>query len=279
MIAGDEHYAPSSSQVVYPILLVSGAILCLLDFLRGPEKSIGTYVQPTGENKEPTAKDRLLVEKIGLSSSQGFIYFFLWLVILIGSIMIVNMTTSNLFFDMVEVFFRLGSLVFGGGIVVLPMLQTELVPRGWITNEQFFQGLGITQALPGPMFNFSAFLGAVINGFPGSLTAWVSLFGPGFILIFAMLPFWSRFRHLAWFKALLKGLNASAIGLIVAGCVTLFPKTVQTSADTMVFVLTGGLATVYSFQAPFVILWGCIFGAIFSSSVLDVGQKNLFDTM
>ena len=279
MLAGDEHYEPTSSQVVYPILLISGALLCLLDFLRGPEKSIGTYFQPTGESTEPTDKDRLLVEKIGLSIFQGFLYLGIWLGLLIGSIAIVNMTSSNLFMDIFEVYFRIGSLIFGGGIVVLPMLQSELVPRGWITNEQFFQGLGIAQSMPGPMFNFAAFLGAVTNGFPGSLTAAVGLFGPGFILIFAMLPFWSRFRHLAWFKAVLKGLNASAVGLIVAGCVTLYPKSVHTYADNMVFILTGGLATIYSFQAPFVIFWGCVLGAIFSSSVLDVGQKHIFQNV
>ena len=279
MIAGDEHYAPTSSQVVYPILLVSGAVLCLLDFLRGPGKSIGTYFQPTGATTEPTDKDRLLVEKIGLSIFQGFVYLGIWLGLLIGSIAIVNLTSSNLSMDIFEVYFRVGSLIFGGGIVVLPMLQSELVPRGWVTNEQFFQGLGIAQSMPGPMFNFAAFLGAVTNGFPGSLTAAVGLFGPGFILIFAMLPFWSRFRHLAWFKAVLKGLNASAVGLIVAGCVTLYPKSVHTYADTMVFILTGGLATIYSFQAPFVIFWGCILGALFSSSVLDVGQKHIFQTI
>lgn len=277
MLAGDEHYKPNDSQIVYPILLASGAILALLDFSRGDGKSIGTYYRSAGESSEPTDQDRLLVEKIGLSVTQGFGYFFLWLGLLVGSILIVNFTnSSNIFLDMFEVFFRVGSLVFGGGIVVLPMLQAELVPRGWVTNDQFFQGLGIAQSLPGPMFNFAAFLGAVTNGFPGSLTACIGLFGPGFILIFAMLPFWSRFRHLAWFKAVLKGLNASAIGLIVAGCATLYPRTVHTYADTMVFMLTGGLATVYSFQAPFVILWGCILGAFFSHEVLDVGQKQLF---
>jgi chromate transporter len=150
--------------------------------------------------------------------------------------------------------------------------------RGWITNEQFFQGLGLAQSMPGPMFNFSAFLGAVTAGFPGSVTAAVGLFGPGFILIFAMLPFWSRFRHLAWFKAVLKGLNASAVGLIVAGCVTLYPKSVHTYADTMVFILAGGLGSIYSFQAPYVIFWGCLLGALFSSAVLNVGQKQLFET-
>ena len=81
------------------------------------------------------------------------------------------------------------------------------------------------------------------------------------------------------FKAVLKGLNASAVGLIAAGCVTLYPKSVMTYADTMVFIVAGGLGAIYSFQAPFVIFWGCIFGALFSSSVLDVGQKHLYETI
>lgn len=280
MISGDEHIPSNSSQIVYPMLLASGAVLCLLDFLRGPDKSIGTYFRSTGQSTEPSDKDRMLVEKIGLSIFQGFVYFFLWLGLLVGTVVFVNtsMGNSNVFVDIFELYFRIGSLIFGGGIVVLPMLQSELVPRGWITNEQFFQGLGIAQSMPGPMFNFAAFLGAVTAGFPGSITAAVGLFGPGVILIFAMLPFWSRFRHLAWFKAILKGLNASAVGLIVSGCVTLYPKSVHTYADTMVFILAGGLASIYSFQAPFVIFWGCILGALFSSELLDVGQKLIFAT-
>lgn len=279
MIAGDEHYKPNVSQVVYPVLLSGGGLLCFLDYYRGEGKSFGKYFRSVeGASTEPTAKDKLLVEKIGLSIFQGWVYFGIWFGLLVGSITLVHLTNaSNLMLDMFEVYFRVGSLVFGGGIVVLPMLQTELVPRGWVTNDQFFQGLGIAQSMPGPMFNFCAFLGAVTNGFPGSLIASAGIFGPGFILIFAMLPFWSRFRHLAWFKAVLKGLNASAIGLIVAGCVNLYPKSVRTHADTMVFLLTGGLATAYNFQAPFVIFWGCILGALFSSEVLDIGQKSVFD--
>merc|ERR1711894_693021 len=106
---------PSSSQVVYPTLLVSGALLCFLDFSLGPDRSIGTYYQPTGESTEPTEKDKMLVEKIGLSIFQGFAYLAIWLVLLIGSIAYVNMTTSNLLMDIFEVYFRVGSLIFGGG--------------------------------------------------------------------------------------------------------------------------------------------------------------------
>ena len=174
--------------------------------------------------------------------------------------------------EIFELFFRVGSLIFGGGVVVLPMLQNEVVPKGWVTNEQFFQGLGLTQSLPGPLFNFSSFLGATYKGVIGAFVAEVGLFGPGYILIFAMLPFWSRIRHLSWFKAILKGLNASAIGLIGSGCVFLYASAVKTAADAMVFCLAGGLAALYAVQAPVCILIGALAGAAFSSSLLDVGQ-------
>lgn len=124
------------------------------------------------------------------------------------------------------------------------------------------------------MFNFAAFVGATIAGFPGSLVASAGLFGPGFILIFAMLPAWSRARHYLWFKAVLKGLNASAIGLIVGGCVFLYAKSVKCAADAMVFIIAGSLASFYGFQAPAVILSGAIFGALFSTKLLNVGQKS-----
>jgi chromate transporter len=139
MIAGDENIPSNSSQIVYPILLFSGGLLTFLDFIQGPERSVGTYVQPDSEKSEPSDKDRLLVKKIGLSITQGFLYLFIWFGLLFGSIVIVNTGNSNVFVNIFEVFYRIGSLIFGGGIVVLPMLQSELVPRGWVTNEQFFQ--------------------------------------------------------------------------------------------------------------------------------------------
>jgi chromate transport protein ChrA len=126
------------------------------------------------------------------------------------------------------------------------------------------------------MFNFAAFLGATYAGFGGAVVAAAGLFGPGFILIFAMLPVWSRVRHYHWFKAVLKGLNASAIGLIFGGCVFLYAKSIKTAADAMVFIIAGGLASFYSMQAPVVILSGVIFGALFSPALLNVGQKHYY---
>jgi chromate transporter len=91
--------------------------------------------------------------------------------------------------EILDSFFRVGSLVFGGGHVVLPLLQAEEVGPGWVTNEQFVAGYGATQAVPDPLFTFSAYLGAVMNGWSGALLTLVAIFLPSFLLIVGALPF------------------------------------------------------------------------------------------
>ena len=89
----------------------------------------------------------------------------------------------NVYLEIFEIKFRIGSLIFGGGQVVLLMLQDEVVPM-WMTKNEFLQGLGLAQSMPGPLFNFSGYLGAVYQGVFGGLAAWVGIMGPGVILIF-----------------------------------------------------------------------------------------------
>jgi chromate transporter len=117
-------------------------------------------------------------------------------------------------------FFRVGSLVFGGGHVVLPLLQTEVVGPGWITNEQFVAGYGATQAVPGPLFTFSAYLGAVMgpqpNGWAGAIIALVAIFLPSFLLVIGALPFWDVLRAAPVFQSALKGINAAVVGLLLS---------------------------------------------------------------
>jgi chromate transporter len=116
-------------------------------------------------------------------------------------------------------FFRVGSLVFGGGHVVLPLLQTEVVGPGWVTNEQFVAGYGATQAVPGPLFTFSAYLGAVMgpepNGWAGAALALVAIFLPSFLLVAGALPFWDVLRAVPVFQSVLKGINAAVVGLLL----------------------------------------------------------------
>jgi chromate transporter len=117
-------------------------------------------------------------------------------------------------------FFRAGSLVFGGGHVVLPLLQSEVVPPGWVTNEEFVAGYGAAQAVPGPLFTFAAYLGAIRgprpNGLAGAAIALVAIFLPSFLLIVGTLPFWDTLRARADFQGALRGINAAVVGLLLA---------------------------------------------------------------
>ena len=117
-------------------------------------------------------------------------------------------------------FYRAGSLVFGGGHVVLPLLQAEVVPPGWVTNEQFIAGYGAAQAVPGPLFTFAAYLGAVMrqppNGWLGGAWALAAVFLPSYLLVVGTLPFWELLRWRPSFQAALRGVNAAVVGLLLA---------------------------------------------------------------
>jgi chromate transporter len=121
---------------------------------------------------------------------------------------------------MFDSFYRSGSLVFGGGHVVLPLLQAEVVPRGWVTNDDFLAGYGAAQAVPGPLFTFSAYLGAVMktqpSGWPGAALCLIAVFLPSFLLVFGALPFWAALRSAPVAQAALRGINAAVVGLLLA---------------------------------------------------------------
>lgn len=120
----------------------------------------------------------------------------------------------------VDSFYRAGSLVFGGGHVVLPLLQAEVVAPGWVTPDQFLAGYGAAQAVPGPLFTFAAYLGAVLgpepNGVLGATLALLALFLPGFLLLIGVLPFWDGFRARPQAQSAMQGANAAVVGILGA---------------------------------------------------------------
>jgi chromate transporter len=119
-----------------------------------------------------------------------------------------------------DAFYRAGSLVFGGGHVVLPLLQAEVVPPGWVNNDAFLAGYGAAQAVPGPLFTFAAYLGAVMgpkpNGWLGASLCLVAVFLPSALLVIGALPFWEGLRRQPMAQAALKGVNAAVVGLLLA---------------------------------------------------------------
>jgi len=139
--------------------------------------------------------------------------------ILLVGLPLVRQSVSSHALEVFDSFFRVGSLVFGGGHVVLPLLQTEVVGPGWVSNEQFVAGYGAAQAVPGPLFTFSAYLGAVMatepNGWTGAALALVAIFLPSFLLLTGALPFWDLLRSMPAFQSALKGINAAVVGLLL----------------------------------------------------------------
>lgn len=121
---------------------------------------------------------------------------------------------------LVESFYSSGSLVFGGGHVVLPLLQSEVVPPGWVSNDAFLAGYGAAQAVPGPLFTFAAYLGTVLepvpNGWVGGLICLVAIFAPSFLLVVGALPFWEEIRRAKAVQTALLGINAAVVGLLLA---------------------------------------------------------------
>ena len=122
-----------------------------------------------------------------------------------------------------DTFYRSGSLVFGGGHVVLPLLHAGTVDPGWVSNRDFVAGYGAAQALPGPLFTFAAYLGAVAgpapNGVAGGLIALVAIFSPSFLLVFGLLPAWARLRTDDRVRAALAGASAAVVGLLLAALI------------------------------------------------------------
>jgi chromate transporter len=124
----------------------------------------------------------------------------------------------------VDAFYRSGALVFGGGHVVLPLLEAETVAPGWVGADAFLAGYGAAQAVPGPLFTFAAYLGAVLgpepNGLAGAALALVAVFLPGFLILVGVLPFWDRFRRMAAAQAAMQGANAAVVGILGAALYT-----------------------------------------------------------
>ena len=157
-----------------------------------------------------------------------------------------------------DAFYRSGSLVFGGGHVVLPLLQAEVVTPGWVSNEDFLAGYGLAQAVPGPLFTFAAYLGAVTgpppNGLAGATIALAALSLPGLLLVYGMLPFWDALRLRPTAQAAMRGTNAAVVGILGAALYNpVWTSAVLTPRDFAV-ALTGFLLLTVWKLAPWVVV-------------------------
>ena len=168
-------------------------------------------LKPKKEAKQ-TKVTHYVSKKIGVVSLSLFAALFLITPILAK-------ITDHVYVQMLDSFYRAGSLVFGGGHVVLPLLEAELVPT-YLDEATFLAGYGATQAVPGPLFTFASFIGAEIAGIPGGLFATFAIFLPAFLLIIGMLPFWQEVMKNEKLGTAVAGINAAVVGILVSTWIT-----------------------------------------------------------
>ncbi|MEZ4501218.1 MAG: chromate efflux transporter [Dehalococcoidia bacterium] len=166
-----------------------------------------------------------------------------------------------------DAFYRTGSLVFGGGHVVLPLLEAEVVDPGWVTEQDFIAGYGAAQAVPGPLFSFSAYLGAVEdpspNGWLGASIALVAIYVPSFLLLSAALPAWSTLRSRPAAQSALRGVNAGVVGILGAALYDpIFTSAILRPADFALALAAFGLLAVWRLPPWIVVVLTALGGAV-----------------
>jgi chromate transporter len=192
-----------------------------------------------------------------VSRRAGGIALVLFAVLLVATPFVVAASGSH-GLAVFDAFYRSGALVFGGGHVVLPLLQAEVVTPGWVSNETFLAGYGLAQAVPGPLFTFAAYLGAVMNtppnGLAGAAIALFALLLPGMLLVYGMLPFWDSFRTRPTAQAAMRGTNAAVVGILGAALYNpVWTSAVLTPRDFALALLGFLLLTVWKWPSWMVV--------------------------
>lgn len=255
------------SNWIFPLLIVIGGLATL-------------FVNRSDDFSPPFEVNEKIDYTSSISRALGSAFLAAWISIWISATCLINTNDYEDFPELhwFEAFYRAGSIIFGGGQVVLPLLLTEVVQYedtcvaddgsiianngnntcmtifratkadSWITEEQFFAGLGIVQAMPGPIFNLSAYIGALAarrtgtNILTGIFAAWFGLSGPGIMVLFGVLPFWGEFRKFAMYRKALPGFNSSAVGLVVAAVIQMSFKVKDISPNKEASVVIAMLA-------------------------------------
>jgi len=227
------------SQTASLIAIAAGAVAGLLLF--------------RAENDESSESIGLALPKtLGLVSAAVFLA-------LLVIVPLIAQAFSNFGLTVFSAFYRSGALVFGGGHVVLPLLEGAVVAPGWVTQKSFLAGYGAAQALPGPLFSVGAYLGAEVrpssSPFLYSLLGLIGIFTPGLLAMTALLPFWNAIRRNRYVQSSLRGINASVVGILIAALFQpLWTSTIHSSADFWIVLSAFALLTLWKVQPWFVVL-------------------------
>ncbi|KAF9397655.1 hypothetical protein BGX21_008638 [Mortierella sp. AD011] len=205
----------------------------------------------------------------------GLVFFLVFLALLIAAILartLIPVSEKATYGQLVSTFYFVGSIIFGGGPVIIPLLKTYTVDSGWMTDQQFLVGLAIIQSLPGPNFNFACFLGAVAmtnanqSGVAGATLGYLAIFFPGLILKNAIIPFWQYVREHSSVKMVFRGVNACALGLVFSATWLLWIQTNSMGGNSGYHAVIASAAFVAAgyldIPSPLVIVLGGGMGAI-----------------
>lgn len=199
---------------------------------------------------------------VNISKKTGIISLTILVVFLIA-LPIITKLTNNPLLSIFDTFFRVGSLVFGGGHVVLPMIEREIVPQGLLSPDAFLAGYGMAQAVPGPLFTFSSYLGTMMEGIGGAVVATIGIFLPSFLFIVAALPFLNELRKRASFQGILMGVNASVVGILLAAFYDpVIKSSIFDASDFALGVILFALLNIWKVPAWLIVILGVVGGYI-----------------
>jgi chromate transporter len=186
---------------------------------------------------------------------------------LLALLPLARQATASPAVEIIDSFYRTGSLVFGGGHVVLPLLRNEVVPPGWVSDDVFLAGYGAAQAVPGPLFTFAAYLGAVMqhppSGLAGGLLALVAIFLPSFLLVIGTLPYWEALRRESTMQRALSGINAAVVGLLLAALYDpVWTSSIKSKADFAIALAAFALLVFWRLSPLVLVLFAAVSGAV-----------------
>ena len=197
-----------------------------------------------------------------ISKRVGYVCLSLFFALLV-LLPVLREATSNQWMAMLDSFYRSGALVFGGGHVVLPLLEREFVPTGWMTAQEFLAGYGAAQAVPGPLFTFAAYLGTIISGWQGGLFAVFAIFLPAFLLILGSLSFWNMLRSNPNIKGALTGINAAVVGILISALYNpIWTSSINQTADFVLAAILFSMLVHWKLPPWVVVLAGAAGGTL-----------------
>jgi len=213
--------------------------------------------------KNSRALDDLIVKPSPISKKAGVIFLVLFVILLIG-LPVANSFIQHEWFMMIEKFYLSGALVFGGGHVVLPLLDAQFVQSGLMSSSDFLAGYGMTQAVPGPLFTFASYIGMVIAGVPGAIIATLAIFLPAFLLIVGAMPFWLTLNRFAGLRGAMAGANAAVVGILSAAFIhPIVTQTIHNGVDILIAVVFLGCLIRWKIQPYLLVLIGICVGILF----------------